>query len=41
MTMADKIVVMHEGIVEQSAPRSNSTIGRITSSWRASSARRR
>jgi multiple sugar transport system ATP-binding protein len=42
MTMADKIVVMHDGIVEQiGARRSSSTTGRPTCSSPASSARRR
>ena len=41
MTMADKIVVMHDGIVEQIGRRSNSTTARTISSSRASSARRR
>ena len=40
MTMADKIVVMRDGIVEQVGPPSSSTTGRGTSSLPASSARR-
>ena len=39
MTMADKIVVMHDGIVEQIGRRSNSTTAPTISSSRASSAR--
>ena len=39
--MADKIVVMHDGIVEQSGRRSNSTTGPTTRSWRVLSVRRR
>ncbi len=41
MTMADKIVVMHDGQSSRSARRSSSTTGRATSSSPASSARRR
>ncbi len=41
MTMADRIVVMHDGRVEQVGARSTSTTSRPTSSSRASSARRR
>ena len=42
MTMADKIVVMHDGLVEQiGAPARSSTTGRTTCSSPASSARRR
>ena len=42
MTMADKIVVMHDGLVEQiGAPAPSSTTGRTTCSSPASSARRR
>ena len=41
MTMADKIVVMHDGRVEQIGTRSSCTTGPATCSWRASSARRR
>jgi len=40
MTMADKIVVMHDGIVEQIGTPLELYDGRITSSSRASSARR-
>ena len=41
MTMADKIVVMHDGWSSRSARRSSSTTGRTTCSSPASSARRR
>ena len=42
MTMADRIVVMHDGIASsRSARRSSCTTGRATSSSRSSSARRR
>ena len=41
MTMADRIVVMHDGIIEQIAPRSTFTIVRRTCSSPASSDRRR
>ena len=41
MTMADKIVVMNNGNIEQVGRRSISTTGRPTCSSRASSARRR
>ena len=41
MTMADKIVVMHDGVVDRSARRSISTTHRPTCSWPASSALRR
>ena len=40
MTMADKIVVMNSGVIEQAGRRSSSTTGRPTSSSPASSARR-
>ena len=41
MTMADRIVVMRDGVVEQVGLRSTSTTGRRRCSSRASSARRR
>ena len=41
MTMADRIVVMHDGASSRSARRSSSTTGRTTCSSRSSSARRR
>ena len=41
MTMADKIVVMHDGVVEQMGTPLELYDARTISSWRASSARRR
>ncbi len=41
MTLADILVVMNGGIVEQAASRSKFTAGRRRRSWRRSSARRR